>query len=91
MAPFLQEPVVFDNFLSALNPLKTNEPESKLSRIASPLAWEGGKFQDQSEYTYQLSTDEIHEIDEALLSFQSMFVLAQVNTSLPLTSVHILA
>lgn len=73
MAPFLQESVSVDTFEPpSLDSLKIENANIKSCKIVGPLAWEGEQFKHESDYTYQLSEEEIHEIDEALSNFNGL-------------------
>jgi hypothetical protein len=67
-----------ENTILALDALKIDGAEPKRLKTVSPLAWDGKSFQNEGEYDYNLTVEEIGEIGEALKNFQSKGVFSAV-------------
>ncbi|TFK32123.1 hypothetical protein BDQ12DRAFT_775069 [Crucibulum laeve] len=51
---------------------QTPLPKSFPQKLDSPLVWEGSDWKDESEWVYNLSKDELKEIDDAVKHFHSL-------------------
>ena len=49
---------------------RSNLPEGFPRRLESPLVWEGKDFKDEKEWVYELTPDQLEEIDDAIKHFR---------------------
>lgn len=52
--------------------LQTTLPEGFPQKLDSPLVWDGKDVEQRDDWIYQLSDDQLNEIDSALKSFKGL-------------------